>query len=167
MPHDTVQARPALRWWGTIFATRSAPQLSPSPHHHPGTGCPQYTSCLFNSEGRLARLAASITSTPITIRAIPITALPHAPYEPILSLILSTHDCIAHAPATEASVMRRAGPCQSQHSCRPVPTSRLPMVLVRGMSGLATPQNRHGGHCPWRSRPTCRDFDITLMRRAR
>src|SRR5215211_3842580 len=35
-PHDTVQSFDNLGSWGTLFASRSEPPLSPGPHHDPG-----------------------------------------------------------------------------------------------------------------------------------
>jgi hypothetical protein len=35
-PHDTVQSSDNRGSWGTLFAARSEPPLSPGPHHDPG-----------------------------------------------------------------------------------------------------------------------------------
>src|SRR5215217_4580032 len=35
-PHDTVQSSDNLGSWGTLFAPRSKPLLSPGPRHDPG-----------------------------------------------------------------------------------------------------------------------------------
>src|SRR5687767_15888176 len=35
-PQDTVQSSDNLGAWGTLFAPRSEPPLSPGPHHDPG-----------------------------------------------------------------------------------------------------------------------------------
>src|SRR5687767_3071549 len=35
-PHDTVQSSDNRGSWGTLFASRSEPPLSPGPHHDPG-----------------------------------------------------------------------------------------------------------------------------------
>src|SRR5262245_57478475 len=35
-PHDTVQSSDNRGSWGTLFASRSKPPLSPGPHHNPG-----------------------------------------------------------------------------------------------------------------------------------